>query len=367
MTRRALSKLLDAILIPLLAVISGLILMGILVVITGKPLWESYQILITSAFGCKDAATSCSLFTTLERATPLIFTGLSAVVAFRSGMFSIGQEGQYLLGAVTAAYLGYAIHLPYVIHPAVIILASMAAGAFYAWIPGVLKVKLGVNELLATIMMNAIAVTFTEYMVQYPMRADRGTTAHSPIIDDTALLPSFFQGSRWGVGFIIAVLAVILVLIYLWRTKAGYEQRMAGQSLKFAFFGGIPSDQAAIRAMIISGALAGLAGAVEVLGVQHRIMTGFSTGLGFDGLTAAILGQTHPIGVFIVAILFAGLRLGAQIGLQIQVHIPQEVGGTIIGFIILFVAASKFYQNLIISVRKLLSRSSGIKTKGEGA
>ena len=128
-------------------------------------------------------------------------------------MFSIGQEGQYLMGAVMAAYLGYAIHLPYVIHPLVIILASMAAGAFYSWIPGILKVKLGVNELLATIMMNAIATTFTEFMVQYPMRGDRGTTAHSPVIDATAFLPSFFQGSRWGVGFIIAVLAVIVAVV----------------------------------------------------------------------------------------------------------------------------------------------------------
>ena len=367
MSRKRFNQMLDSILIPVLAVLSGLILMGVLVLLTGKPLWESYRILFTSAFGCKNVAKSCLLFTTLERATPLIFTGLSAVVAFRSGMFSIGQEGQYLMGAVMAAYLGYTIHLPYVVHPAVIIFASMAAGAFYSWIPGLLKVKLGVNELLATIMMNAIAVTFTEYMVQYPMRADRGTTAHSPVIDATAMLPSFFKGSRWGVGFVIAIAAVIIVLVYLWRTKPGYEQRMAGQSSKFAFFGGIPSDKAAIRAMVISGALAGLAGAVEVLGVQHRIMTGFSTGLGFDGLTAAILGQTHPIGVLIVAILFAGLRLGAQIGLQIQVHIPQELGGTIIGFIILFVAASKFYKNLIASVRKLFTRLKGIITKGGGS
>lgn len=365
MTRKRFGKLLDSILIPLLAVISGLVLMGILVLATGKPLWESYRILFTSAFGCKNMMTSCSLFTTLERATPLIFTGLSAVVAFRSGMFSIGQEGQYLMGAVTAAYLGYAIHLPYVIHPIVIIFASILAGAFYSWIPGILKVKLGVNELLATIMLNTIAATFTEYMVQYPMRGDKGTTAHSPVIDVTAMLPYFFKGSKWGVGFIIAIVVVIIVLIYLWRTKSGYEQRMAGQSRKFAFYGGIPSDKAAIKAMVISGALAGLAGAVEVLGVHHRIMTGFSTGLGFDGLTAAILGQTHPIGVLIVAILFAGLRLGAQIGLQIQVHIPQELGGTIIGFIILFVAASKFYENMIATVRKFFTHRKENKMKGE--
>ena len=365
MTRQKLRQIFDAILVPVLAVISGLILMGILILLTGKPLFESYRILFTSAFGCKNIQTSCALFTTFERATPLIFTGLSAVVAFRSGLFSIGQEGQYLMGAVVAAYLGYAIHLPIIIHPIVIILASMSAGALYGWIPGILKVKLGVNELLATIMMNAIAVVFVEYMVQFPMRADPTTTAHSPIIDQTAILPSFFQGSKWGVGFVIAIVTAAIVLVYLWRTKAGYEQRMAGQSRRFALFGGIPSDKAAIRAMIISGALAGLGGATDVLGVHRRIMSGFSTGLGFDGLTAAILGQTHPVGVVIVTILFAGLKLGAQLGLQTQVKIPRELGGTIIGFIILFVAARKFYENNIVAVRKFFARRKQSGAKGE--
>jgi len=365
MTRQKLRQIFDAILVPVLAVISGLILMGILILLTGKPLFESYRILFTSAFGCKNIHTSCALFTTFERATPLIFTGLSAVVAFRSGMFSIGQEGQYLMGAVVAAYLGYAIHLPIIIHPIVIILGSMLAGALYGWIPGILKVKLGVNELLATIMMNAIAAVFVEFLVQFPMRADRSTTAHSPLIDQTAILPSFFQGSKWGVGFVIAIVTAAIVLVYLWRTKAGYEQRMAGQSRRFALFGGIPSDKAAIRAMIISGALAGLAGATEVLGVHRRIMSGFSTGLGFDGLTAAILGQTHPVGVVIVTILFAGLKLGAQLGLQTQVKIPRELGGTIIGFIILFVAARKFYENNIVAVRKFFARRKQSGAKGE--
>lgn len=365
MTRQKLRQIFDAILVPVLAVISGLILMGILILLIGKPLFESYRILFTSAFGCKNIQTSCALFTTFERATPLIFTGLSAVVAFRSGLFSIGQEGQYLMGAVVAAYLGYAIHLPIILHPIVIILASMSAGALYGWIPGILRVKLGVNELLATIMMNAIAVVFVEYMVQFPMRADPTTTAHSPIIDQTAILPSFFQGSKWGVGFVIAIVTAAIVLIYLSRTKAGYEQRMAGQSRRFALFGGIPSDKAAIRAMIISGALAGLAGATEVLGVHRRIMSGFSTGLGFDGLTAAILGQTHPVGVVIVTILFAGLKLGAQLGLQTQVKIPRELGGTIIGFIILFVAARKFYENNIEAIRKYFARRKISRAKGE--
>ena len=359
-------KLLDAILVPLLAVLSGLVVMGILIVILDKPLFESYAILFSRGFGCEEYG-NCIFITTLERATPLILTGLSAVVAFRSGMFSIGQEGQYLLGAAAAAWLGYAIHLPPVLHALVLIIAAMLVGAAYGWIPGILRVKLGVNELLATIMLNSIAALIVEYLVQFPMRADISTTAHSPVIDESAQLMSFLPGSKWGVGFVIAVIAVIVVYIYLWRTKPGYEQRMAGQSKRFALFGGIRSDRAAVRAMLISGALAGLAGAIEVMGVHRRIMTGFSVGLGWDGLTSAILGQTHPIGVFIVAILFSGLKLGAQLGLQLNLGIPRELGGTIIGFIILFVAAGKFYEESIARVRDWFTRRRGRSLKGESS
>jgi len=357
-------KVLDAILVPLLAVLSGLVVMGILILFIHKPLLESYVVLFTNGFGCREFG-NCIFITTLERATPLILTGLSAVVAFRSGMFSIGQEGQYLLGAAAAAWLGYAIHLPPVLHALVLILAGMLVGAAYGWIPGILRVKLGVNELLATIMLNSIAALIVEYLVQFPMRADISAVAHSPVIDETAQLMSFLPGSKWGVGFVIAVLAVIVVYFYLWRTKSGYEQRMAGQSRRFALFGGILSDRAAIRAMLISGALAGLAGAIEVMGVHRRIMTGFSVGLGFDGLTSAILGQVHPFGVFIVSILFSGLKLGAQLGLQLNLDIPRELGGTIIGFIILFVAAGKLYEENIARAREWFARKRGRPLKGE--
>jgi general nucleoside transport system permease protein len=364
MNSQTFRKVLDAILVPLLAILSGLVVMGILILFLKKPLFESYAILFSNGFGCQ-AYGNCIFITALERATPLIFTGLSAVVAFRSGMFSIGQEGQYLVGAAVAAWLGYAIHLPPIVHPFVLMIAAMLVGAGYGWIPGILKVKLGVNELLATIMLNSIAALVVEYLVQFPMRAEKSTTAHSPVIDASAQLTSFLPGSKWGVGFVIAVLAVIVIYIYLWRTKSGYEQRMAGQSIKFALYGGIRSDNAAVRAMLISGALSGLAGAIEVMGVHRRIMTGFSVGLGFDGLTTAILGQVHPIGVFIVAILFSGLKLGAQIGLQLKLDIPRELGGTIIGFIILFVAAGKLYEQSIVRGRDWLTSRQGSKLKGE--
>jgi simple sugar transport system permease protein len=364
MTKERQRQILDAVLVPVLAILSGLLLAAVLVLFTETPPLEAYRILFKAGFGCAEI-NRCVLFSTLERATPLILTGLSAVLAFRAGMFSIGQEGQMLMGSVMAAWLGYAIHLPPVIHPAAIMLASMAAGALYGWIPGILKVKLGVNELLATIVMNTIAVLFTEYMVQFPLRSDPGAVAHSPIIDETAQLAAFLPGSKWGVGFVIAILAAVAVYIYLWRSGPGYEMRMAGQSKSFALFGGIASDRAAIRAMLLSGAVAGLAGSIEVLGVHRRIMQAFSVGLGFDGLSVAILGQTHPVGVVIVGILFAGVRLGAQLGLQLQADIPRELGGTIIGLMILFVAARKFYENNIDRIRGLINRLLGRRAVGE--
>ena len=357
-------KIINAFLVPVLAIISGLLLASLLILIAGKSPLDAYRTLFNSAFSCKGVG-QCSLVSTLERATPLILTGLSALVAFRTGIFSLGQEGQMMIGAIVAAWLGWVLELPSIIHPIVIILVAMAAGGAYGFIPGVLKVKLGVNEIISTIMMNEIAILFLEWVVNFPLRADASATAHSHTIHETAWLLTFMpKSSKWGMGFVIAILAAVAIYIYLWRTSAGYEQRMAGQAPLFAKFGGIKNESVAIRSMIISGALAGMAGSIEVLGVNHRIMTGFSTNLGFDGLSVAILGQSHPLGVVIVAILFAGVRLGAQIGLQIQLKVPRELGGVIISFIILFVAADKLFLSGLEWYDRLKNKVLGKKPVG---
>ncbi|MCJ7625316.1 MAG: ABC transporter permease [Anaerolineaceae bacterium] len=359
-------KITNALLVPVLAILSGLAVASILVLFTDASPWDAYRTLFDVGFSC-ESIERCALVTTLERATPLILTGLSALVAFRSGIFSLGQEGQMMLGAIMAAWLGSQLSLPGIIHPTVIILAAIVIGGFYGWIPGVLRVKLGVNEIISTIMMNEIAILILEWVVNFPLRADASATAHSPTIAKSAWLMTFLPKSKWGMGFVIAIGAAILVYIYLWRTSAGYEQRMSGQAPRFAKFGGILNEKVAIRSMIISGALAGMAGAIEVLGVNHRIMTGYSVGLGFDGLSVAILGQAHPIGAVIVAILIAGVRLGAQIGLQIQLGIPRELGGAIISFIILFVAADQFFLGGIEWYNKLKNKIFGKKTIGGSA
>ncbi|MCA9954070.1 MAG: ABC transporter permease [Ardenticatenaceae bacterium] len=355
---------LNTILVPILAILSGLLVAAVLILFTGESPIKAFGELFTAGFGCR-AIDRCAFLTTLERATPLILTGLSAVVAFRSGMFSIGQEGQFAFGALVAAWLGFAIHLPVVLHAVVIMLAAMIVGGIYGWIPGVLKVKLQINEVITTLVMNEIALLILVYMVNFPLRADRGTTAFSPVIDETAKLATFLPGSKWGWGFVIAITAAVLIYFYLWRSTAGYEQRMAGQSSLFALFGGIRNDRAALRGMFISGTLAGLAGAIEVLGVHYRINQEFSVGLGFDGLSVAILGQVHPLGAVLVAILFAGVRLGAQLGLQINMGIPRELGGSVIAFMILFVAAEQFYRNNIAAVRDRIDHWRGRKTAVE--
>ena len=358
------NNIINQILVPILAIITGLGLAAGLVYLAGVNPIEAYIELFQAGFGCKGGG-NCALLTTLERATPLMLTGLSAVVAFRSGMFSLGQEGQFAIGALIAAWLGYAVKLPPIIHPIFIMLVGMGAAGFYGWIAGVLKVKLGVSEVISTIVLNEIAILFSVYMVNYPLRADRSTTAFSPVIDESAKLATFLPGSKWGMGFVIAVTVTLIVYIYLWRTSRGFEQRMSGQSGLFSAFGGIRNDRAAMRGMFLSGAIAGLAGVIEVLGVHFRINQEFSIGLGFTGLSVAILGQVHPLGVFLVSILFAGVSLGAQIGLQFALNIPRELGGTIIALMILFVSAEKFYQDKIATVRRWIDHRRGRKTAVE--
>lgn len=360
------NKLIKTILVPILAILSGLAVAALLILLSGKPPLEAFSEMFRAGFGCQ-ALNRCALFTTFERATPLILTGLSAVIAFRSGMFSIGQEGQMMIGALVAAWLGYAIQLPPVLHWLFIMGVGMLAAGIYGWFPGVLKIKLGVNEIISTIVLNEIAILLLVYMVNFPLRADRGTTAFSPVILDSAKLATFMPGSKWGIGFVFALLMALLVYLYLWRSSAGYEQRMAGQSSLFALFGGIRNDRAAIRGMFLSGMVAGLAGVIEVLGVHYRINQDFSVGLGFDGLAVAILGQVHPLGVVLVSILFAGVRLGAQLGLQFTMDIPRELGGAIIALMILFVSAEQLYHNIIDWVQNFIDRLRGRKTQVEFA
>lgn len=320
----------------------------------------------------------------MERVTILILTALSATMAFQAGMFSIGMDGQLVLGAITAAFLGYwlpdqiyllagvadpeaapesLLTIMHLIVPLVCIAAAMTVGAFYSWIAGYLKVKLNVNELISTIILNSIAVQFVGYLINNPLRSDFNNIARTRRIDDTAWLVPFnrgifqdiewFSGSRMGIGIIFALVAAVLIGIFLWRSTAGYEQRMARGSRLFARFGGIPSEKAALRAMLISGALSGLAGAIQILGVERRVVDGFAgSAIGFDGVLVAILARESIPGIILVALFFAGLQQGS-INLQFG-NLPRELGGIIISFIILFSSMEDYFRKNIARLQSRL-------------
>lgn len=414
----------DSLSIPVIAVLLGLVASSIFVALANVSPIDTYQRLFCEGFGPRGCETfgdlvfieveneDGSLQTVfsplygsggsrialiLEQITPLILTALSAAVAFQAGMFSIGMDGQFVMGAITVAFLGYAVPdqiymlagvsdpetapeaLKTVMHlivPLICLSAAMAVGAIYSWIPGYFKVKLNVNVLISTIIFNAIAVQLVGYLVNYPLRSDMNNIARTRRIDDTAWLIPFnrgifadvewFSGARVGIGIFIALAAVALVWFYLRRTTAGYEQRMTRGSSLFARFGGIPTDRAALRAMLISGALSGLAGALAVLGVERRIVDGFATsGVGFEGVLVAILAKESIIGILLVAPFIAGLNLGAT-NLQFG-DIPRQLGGIIISFIILFSAMEDFIRARLTALFKWRPTRQRTAPDGEGA
>lgn len=333
------------ILMPVTALLLGVIVAVLLIMITGVSPLKSLGVLISDGFGFSGKV--WPIFMTLGSSTPLILTGLAAMLCFKVGVFCIAQEGQYVFGAIMAAWLGASLNLPSGIAVPLIILMSMVIGGLYGAIPALLKVKLGVNEIISSIMLNNISTLVLEYMVAFPLRADAGQKAQSEVIPKNYWLPQFIYGSRWGISFVIAIALIVFFYIYIYKTRWGYEIRMVGENRHFADYGGVRSGSVIIRTLIISGAIAGLAGCMEVLGNYHRIMTGFSSGLGFDGLSVAMLGMSNPIGVVIVSILLAGIRQGAQLGLQLSLQIPRELGGVLIAMVIFFIAISNVYRPLV--------------------
>ena len=339
---------------PAVALLLGVVVAVLLIAITGVSPLRSLGVLISGGFGFSGKV--WPIFMTLGSSTPLILTGLAAMLCFKVGVFCIAQEGQYVFGAIVAAWFGASLKLPPVIAVPFIMLASMAAGGLYGVIPAVLKVKLGVNEIISSIMLNNISTLVLEYMVAFPLRADAGQKAQSEVISKGYWLPQFIYGSRWGVSFLIAIALIVFFYFYIYKTRWGYEMRMVGENRRFADYGGIKSGNVIIRSLVISGAIAGFAGCMEVLGNYHRIMTGFSSGLGFDGLSVAMLGMSNPIGVVIVSFLLAGIRQGAQLGLQLSLQIPRELGGVLIAMVIFFVAIGNVYRPVVEKAVRSISR-----------
>lgn len=330
-----------AVSVPVAAVLLAALIGGIILAVSGASPVEAYTALIQGSFGSPNA-----FGRTLEKATPLVFAGLTVAFAFKAGLFNIGGQGQLLLGALTSAYLGFAIQgLPPLLHATVALLGGGLAGALYGAIPGALKTYTGAHEVIVTIMLNYVAINITDYLADGPLkdRTAGNIVARTPAILESARIPEI---GNIPVGFLLALLAAILIWWLLRSTTLGFEIRTVGLNANAARYAGMKVARTIILTMTLSGMLAGLGGGIETLGVVGRYQPGFNVGLGFDGITIALLGRTHPLGVIPAAILVGALDAGSNL-MQFNAGVANEITDVIQALILFFVAADMIVRRLL--------------------
>jgi len=331
----------NSLLVPILAVLTAMLVGALVILMAGGNPINAYLGLFQGAFGSAKAWSETAVW-----ASPYIFAGLAVALAFKGGLFNIGAEGQLALGAVVAAWVGYALpemlgfSLPAIIHLPLAIGLGILAGAIWGAIPGALKAYTGGHEVINTIMMNYIALNMVSFLLNGPMkdRSPNNVSARTPLIAEGARIPVIFEGYRVHWGFVLALVVAFLVWWLLWKTTLGFEIRTVGSNPDAAHYAGINVKRTIILTMALSGLLAGLAGVVEVTALNYRHELGFSVGYGFDAIAIALLGKTHPAGVVLGSIIFAGMRNGAT-RMQFLTQIPVDVISVIQALILLFVAA----------------------------
>jgi ABC-type uncharacterized transport system permease subunit len=367
--------------VPILAVVSALIL-GAVVIVLSDPdfvakigtdpgaafgagfgsVLAAYGGLWKGSVGSVDAVSE-----TFLRATPLILAGLAVALGFRAGLFNIGAEGQIYIGGMFATIVGISFQgMPTVIHLPLAVAAGFVGGALWAFIPGILKARTGAHEVITTIMLNYVAYRIIDYALHQPIlqRPDRSDPV-SRFVLDSATLPPLFGDSRVHWGLIIALAAAVAVSWLLFRTTKGFEFRAVGLNPSAARYAGMNISRTIVLTMMISGGLAGLAGAGEILGTNHRLTPLFSPGWGFDAIALALLGGSRPIGVVAAALVFGGLRAGAA-PMQAATGIPIDLVVVIQALVIMFIAAPALVRGIYrIKVGK--PTGTEISIKGWGA
>jgi simple sugar transport system permease protein len=339
---------LDALFVPSLAILTAIVVGGIIIIsVNGNP-FLAYYGLIDGSFGSAKALSETAVW-----ATPYIFAGLAVALAFKGGLFNIGAEGQLALGAVTSALVGYALpgwlgfDLPAIIHLPLAIGAGMVGGALWAAIVGFLKAYTGGHEVINTIMMNYIALNTISFLLNGVMKdkTPGNVSARTPLIAESARIPEIFDGLRVHWGFVLALLVAFLIWWLLNKTTLGFEIRTVGANPDAAKYAGINVKRTIILTMALSGMLAGLAGTIEVTGLNYRHELGFSIGYGFDAIAIALLGKSHPLGVVLASILFAAMRNGAT-RMQFLTQMPVDLISMLQALILLFVAADAIVRYL---------------------
>ena len=329
-------RLQSAVLIPLISLVCGFAVAAVAVVLSGANPVDAFTALFQGAFLNRNSFTE-----TLVATVPYVFLGLAVAVGFRAGLFNIGAEGQFYLGALFGVYVGYQLHgIPAVIHVVLALAAGMLGGLLWATIPGILKARFGAHEVITTIMLNYVAFLLADWLINNggPMADKKATAPKTPFVAPGAQLPVLVPGSRLHLGLLLALLAVPLVWFLVQRTTVGFRIRAVGLNHTAARAAGISVGWTIVTVMAISGALAGLAGVDEVLGVSHYMPPQFSTGYGFDSIAVALLARSDPWAIVPAAFLFGAMRSGAGF-MQLQTQVSSDLISIVQATVIMFVAA----------------------------
>jgi general nucleoside transport system permease protein len=338
------SKISLNLLLPVAGVLVALLIGGImLLVLKANPI-AAYSAMLSGAVGSVSGVTQ-----SLVKATPLLLVGLGICIAFRANVINIGGEGQITLGAIVATWFPLTFHNwpGWLLIPCTLILGFIA-GAAWGFVPGILKARLKVNEILSTIMMNSIAIQFMYLLIRGPLMDPAGVAAGTFLAQSARLpvqvwLPRLVPQTLLHAGSIVAVVLAIAVYFFLWRTTIGYRIRSVGLNPDASRHAGINVPFYQALSLTLAGGFAGLAGAIEVMGVQHRLLDGITGGYGFTGIVAALLGGLHPLGLIPASILFGGLLVGAN-QMQRSVQVPSSLISAILGLVVLFVSGSAIWS-----------------------
>lgn len=316
----------------IVAVLIALAIGAVIIMLIDESPIKVFMTLMRGAFG--DQA---KIAGTLLQTTPILICGIAACIGLRGGMFNVGIEGQLFLGGFAAAWVGFAMPLPPGLHVVVAMTVAVIAGAAWVSIPAFFRTRYGTNEVVSTILSNYVAVLLTSYLTIFLFKRPGGWSETPPILA-TAYLPELFAFSRLNWGLIIGLALAFFVAWFFRSTAKGYSISMVGSAPKFAEYGGIDVKRQGFLVLLASGAVGGLAGGIETLGVHHRFMEGFAPGFGFDGLIAALLANGSPIGTIVTALFFGALRNGSLL-LETDTNASREIITVIQALIILSVSA----------------------------
>ena len=345
-------QMLSSIGVPILAIFTALIVGMVIIQLSGSNPFKAYAALAVGSFGTID-----NTIQTIIKTTPLIIAGLGVALAFRGGLFNIGVEGQILVGSIAAVIVGARSTLPAIINIPLLLIVGIIGGASWAAIPGYLKARFGAHEVITTIMTNFIAARIITWAIgaRGPLRKTTSVVPETDYLLENGRLPVLLADSRLHAGILIALLLAGLVYILLFRTTLGIEIRTVGLNAHAARYAGMRVERNQVLTMAISGGLAGLAGAIQVMGIPpYNFTAGFNVGYGFDSLAVAVLGNIHPLGVVFSAFLFGAMDAGARL-MQLRAKIPIDMITILQGLILMFVAADQIIRQ-IYRIRKSSKR-----------